>query len=71
VLLGRGQSKVNNVLEKVYSYTTAAPNAAMSNAALTPFTGGGQLHNNMMAYLALNFCIATRGTFPQPPRSEA
>lgn len=27
-------------------------------------TGGGQAHNNMQPYLALNFCIALRGLFP-------
>ena len=32
--------------------------SAISNA------GGGQAHNNMMPYLALNFCIALRGLFP-------
>ena len=26
--------------------------------------GGGLSHNNMMPYLALNFCIALRGVFP-------
>lgn len=27
-------------------------------------TGGGQAHDNMMPYLALNFCIALQGLFP-------
>lgn len=26
--------------------------------------GGGQSHNNMMPYIAVNFCIALRGLFP-------
>ncbi len=26
--------------------------------------GGGQAHDNMMPYLAVNFCIALRGLFP-------
>lgn len=26
--------------------------------------GGGQAHNNMMPYIALNFCIALQGLFP-------
>lgn len=26
--------------------------------------GGGQAHNNMMPYLAINFCIALQGLFP-------
>jgi microcystin-dependent protein len=36
--------------------------------ALTPGTiantGGGQVHNNMQPFLALNFCIALQGLFP-------
>ena len=71
VQLGRGQSKVGMTEEKVYSYKVGAPNIAMNSAALTPAGGGGKPHNNMMAYLALNFCIATQGVFPLPPRSEA
>ena len=39
---------------------------AMSPAAIAP-VGGGQPHNNMMPYLALNFCIAMQGIYP--PRS--
>ena len=27
-------------------------------------TGGGQSHNNMQPYLAVNFCIALQGLFP-------
>lgn len=27
-------------------------------------SGGGQSHNNMQPYLAVNFCIAISGTFP-------
>ena len=30
-------------------------------------SGGGLPHNNMMPYLALNFCIATAGIYPQRP----
>lgn len=26
--------------------------------------GGGQPHNNMMPYQALNFCIALQGVYP-------
>ena len=45
-----------------------------SNPALTPMatqalalTGGSQPHNNLMPYLALNFCIALQGVFPRRP----
>ncbi len=40
--------------------------AAMAADAVGP-AGGGQPHNNMPPYLALNFCIALQGVFP--PRS--
>jgi len=35
----------------------------MSPSAISP-TGGGQPHNNLQPYLALNFCIALQGIFP-------
>ena len=41
----------------------AAPNASMSDNALTP-AGGGQPHNNMQPYLTLSFCIALQGVYP-------
>jgi microcystin-dependent protein len=37
--------------------TTLAPQSVSS-------VGGSQPHNNMMPYLALNFCIALQGIFP-------
>ena len=45
-------------------YDTTAPNQQLAPQALAP-TGGGLPHNNMMAYLTLNFCIALQGIFPQ------
>jgi microcystin-dependent protein len=44
-------------------YSTAVPAQAMDPRALGP-TGGNQPHNNIMPYLALNFCICTQGIFP-------
>ena len=38
--------------------TTALRSGTVTNA------GGGQAHNNMQPYLAVNFCIALRGLFP-------
>jgi microcystin-dependent protein len=43
------------------------PSNATANLAMLQTTGGGQPHNNMPPYLALNFCIAQQGVFP--PRS--
>jgi microcystin-dependent protein len=34
------------------------------NAGAVFNVGGGQAHNNMQPYLALNFCIALQGLFP-------
>jgi microcystin-dependent protein len=45
-------------------YSTAAPNVQLSLQSLTP-SGGNQPHNNMMPYLAFNYCIALQGIFPQ------
>ncbi len=41
--------------------------AQMASAAVTS-SGGGQPHNNLQPYLAVNFCIALQGVFP--PRSS-
>jgi microcystin-dependent protein len=50
------------------------PSSTLYSANLTPVaelnpgtvlnTGGGQAHDNMQPYLALNFCIAMQGLFP-------
>jgi microcystin-dependent protein len=52
-------------------------NASVYNTATSPLTtmsantlatvGGGQPHNNMQPYLALNFCIALQGIYPPRP----
>lgn len=46
-----------------YRAPSGAAAGSMSSEALTN-TGGGQAHNNMQPWLALNFCIALRGLFP-------
>lgn len=43
-------------------YATGSP-AAMAPQAIAP-AGGGFPHNNLMPYLAMNFCIALQGIFP-------
>jgi microcystin-dependent protein len=47
----------------VYSTTSETPNKNMGSSSITN-TGGGQAHNNMQPYLAVNFCIALQGLFP-------
>jgi microcystin-dependent protein len=44
-----------------------APNATTMNPTMLAVAGGNQPHDNMMPYLALNFCIALNGVFPQRP----
>ena len=34
------------------------------NAGACANVGGGQAHDNMQPYLALNYCIALQGLFP-------
>ncbi len=43
-----------------------ANNASLAFQAIG-ITGGSLPHNNMQPYLALNFCIALQGIFPQRP----
>jgi len=45
------------------AYHEPGPNAAMHSGMLLN-VGGGQAHNNMQPFLALNFCIALQGLFP-------
>ena len=42
---------------------SGAPMQSMNAGTLLP-GGGGQSHENMSPYIALNFCIALRGLFP-------
>ncbi len=44
-------------------YSDGAASTSLAPAAVAA-TGGGQAHENMQPYLALNFCIALQGLFP-------
>lgn len=57
---------LNNMIAQSAQTAYASPGAtlaAMDTATVTN-VGGGQAHNNMQPYLALNFCIALQGLFP-------
>ncbi|HEX6384977.1 MAG TPA: tail fiber protein [Anaerolineae bacterium] len=41
-----------------------ASNVQNMSAGAVASVGGGQSHNNMQPYLAVNFCIALQGIFP-------
>jgi microcystin-dependent protein len=43
-------------------YAAAGP-GQMNATSLSP-TGGGQPHNNLQPYVAMNYCIALQGIFP-------
>ena len=47
-------------------YQAAAPNVQMSPMGVGPI-GGSQPHNNMMPFLAMNYCICLYGIFPTRP----
>lgn len=55
-----GSSTVN-----VYTQSTAAP--VKMSAISIQTAGAGQQHENRMPYLAVNFIVAIKGTYPQRP----
>jgi microcystin-dependent protein len=44
-------------------YATTTDGTTMNPAFVNP-AGGGQPHNNMMPYVAMNYCICLQGIFP-------
>ncbi|MDE3177651.1 MAG: phage tail protein [Pseudomonadota bacterium] len=48
---------------QIAAYSAQPPNSNL-NAGAIASAGSGQPHNNMMPYLAVNFCIAINGIFP-------
>lgn len=48
------------------AYSISEPGEMLALQAVAP-SGGSLPHNNMQPYLALNFCIALQGIFPQRP----
>lgn len=48
----------------VYNNVAPHTNLVDMNAGASLPTGGGQAHENMQPFLALNFCIALQGLFP-------
>jgi microcystin-dependent protein len=58
------QPGVGRVSDKVY--TSGAPDVPMHPAAIG-VAGGGEPHNNLHPYLAVNFIIALVGIFPARP----
>jgi microcystin-dependent protein len=48
----------------VYEQNAPAAQLIQMRAGTVTNAGGGQAHDNMQPYLALNFCIALQGLFP-------
>ncbi|MEM1204439.1 MAG: tail fiber protein [Acidobacteriota bacterium] len=48
----------------IYQEAAPASDLIPMAAGTTANVGGGQAHDNMQPYLAINFCIALRGLFP-------
>lgn len=62
---GTTTNPAENVLAKATVATyTAAANLVNMNSGVIVNVGGGQAHENMQPYLAVNFCIALQGLFP-------
>ena len=58
-----GEALARSVGASLYQTETISNIVQLSPSALVP-AGGDQPHNNMMPYLALNFCIALQGVYP-------
>lgn len=53
-----------NVLARGNNLYRQPTNLTQLHAGTVTNVGGGQAHDNMQPYLAVNFCIALRGLFP-------
>ena len=60
----QGQTGGRGGTVNLAAYSGSGTATTLAAAALTAAPGGGQPHNNLQPYLALNFCIALQGIFP-------
>ncbi len=60
---GNLPAQVGAGVDFIYSSGSDNLNVSLSSASIAN-VGGGQAHENMHPYLAVNFCIALRGLFP-------
>ena len=58
-----GETLARSIPGNVYQQDTTNNLVPLASSAM-PGAGGGQQHNNMQAYLTLNFIIALQGIFP-------
>ncbi|MEJ1970317.1 MAG: tail fiber protein [Rhizomicrobium sp.] len=60
---GMAGNKQNSFVANIYSPNAAQATTTMAVQSLSQ-AGSTAAHNNMMPYMALNFCIALQGVFP-------
>jgi microcystin-dependent protein len=60
----QGQTGGRGGTVNLAAYSGSGTATTLAAPALTAAPGGGQPHNNLQPYLALNFCIALQGIFP-------
>jgi microcystin-dependent protein len=60
-------NRVLAISQGVAAYQQSTANLAPMAFQALPLAGGSLPHNNMQPYLAVNFCIALQGVFPQRP----
>ena len=60
---GRSGSGANAL---IYSANPANATTALDSRSIAP-SGNGTPHNNMQPYVAMNYCIALQGIYPQRP----
>ncbi|MGB1207370.1 MAG: phage tail protein [Chitinophagales bacterium] len=60
---GQSAGPKYGVVRNDYAPSDGTPNVSLGTDTVMP-TGGGQPHNNMQPYLAVNYCIALEGAFP-------
>jgi microcystin-dependent protein len=65
-VLGKGRYSTGTQSGAVAFYNTVSAFVQMDPQAIN-IAGGSLPHNNMMPYLAVNFCIAMQGIFPPRP----
>ena len=53
-----------HILSKALNVYGNASNLVQLRAGTVANAGGGQAHNNMQPFIAVNFCIALQGLFP-------
>jgi len=69
--IGNSTSPQNSVIaynnEGSLNLSTATPNTVMKTGVVSTYNGGGQYHNNVQPYIAINYIICLEGEYPVQP----